>query len=79
MLATALPDYWRGSQPGGPNGRSSMSPGVDDEKNSQADDEDVSGGIYESGRWYGNAASGSVAASAMLEKVSSSRITDIAR
>jgi hypothetical protein len=49
----------------------SPSPGADDDKASQADDEDVSGGIYESGRWYGNAASGSVAAPAMLEKVRS--------
>lgn len=71
VLASALPDYWRGSQPSGQgqNGRGSPSPGVDDDKNSQADEDDVSGGIYDSGRWYGNAASGSVAASAMLEKV----------
>lgn len=73
VLAAALPEYWSSSQSGshhnGTDHRGSPSPGVDDDKASQADDEDVSGGIYESGRWYGTAASGSVAASAMLEKV----------
>ncbi|KAI0692567.1 fungal-specific transcription factor domain-containing protein [Cytidiella melzeri] len=74
VLAVALPDHWNASHSGSHHGngtdhRGSPSPGADDDKASQGDDEDVSGGIYDSGRWYGNAASGSVAASAMLEKL----------
>lgn len=48
-----------------------MSPG-DDGNRSQAEDEDPSGGIFESGRWYGKSASGLVAAPAVLEEVRTS-------
>lgn len=77
----ALPQYW--SQGGGSNSYSdfngnsdrlrSHSPSGDDDRGSQADDEDV--GVFESGRWFGASASGIVAAPAMLEKVR--RILDV--
>lgn len=74
VIATALPQYW--AQGGGMNtfsdsgdgGRNrSNSPGGDDDRGSQADDEDV--GVFESGKWFGASASGIVAAPAMIEKV----------
>lgn len=42
---------------------------MDDGNRSQAEDEDPSGGIFESGRWYGKSASSLVAAPAVLEQV----------
>lgn len=46
-----------------------MSP-ADDGNRSPAEDEDPSGGIFESGRWFGKSASGLVAAPSVLEQVS---------
>ncbi|CDO75575.1 hypothetical protein BN946_scf184858.g15 [Trametes cinnabarina] len=46
----------------------SMSP-ADDGRRSPAEDEDPSGDIFESGRWYGKSASGLVAAPAVLEQL----------
>lgn len=42
---------------------------IDDGNRSQPEDEDTSGGIFESGKWYGNSAAGLVAAPAVLEQV----------
>jgi hypothetical protein len=36
---------------------------------SQGDEEDFSGGTFQSGRWYGSSASGSVAPGTLLEQV----------
>lgn len=49
---------------------------MDDGNRSQAEDEDPSGGIFESGTWYGKSASGLVAAPAVLEQVSESMRED---
>ncbi|KAJ8481774.1 hypothetical protein ONZ51_g5768 [Trametes cubensis] len=74
IIETALPQYWSQgnatpSEAGGfHDRRRSMSPG-DDGNRSQAEDEDPSGGIFESGRWYGKSASGLVAAPAVLEEL----------
>ncbi|KAF7795245.1 hypothetical protein EIP86_006395 [Pleurotus ostreatoroseus] len=75
VLATALPQYW--AQGGGSSNFSDVngdggrhrsgSPSGEDDRGSQADDEDV--GVFESGRWFGASASGIVAAPAMIEKL----------
>lgn len=77
IIETALPQYWsQGNATPNSDGsgfhdrRRSTSP-VDDGNRSQAEDEDPSGGIFESGRWYGKSASGLVAAPAVLEEVRS--------
>lgn len=76
VIQAALPQHWSATHSGhssdANNERTeSHSPGADDDRGSQADDEDVGAGIYESGSWFGTSASGSVAAPAMLEKVCS--------
>lgn len=75
IVENALPHYWSqghatpNSDFGGSHDRRrSLSP-IDDGNRSQAEDEDPSGGIFESGRWYGKSASGLVAAPAVLEQV----------
>ncbi|KAI0638176.1 fungal-specific transcription factor domain-containing protein [Trametes polyzona] len=75
IIETALPHYWSNghatpnSDGSGPHDRRrSLSP-IDDGNRSQAEDEDPSGGIFESGRWYGKSASGLVAAPAVLEQL----------
>lgn len=76
IVEAALPQYWshgHGTPPsdggGSQDKRRSMSP-IDDGNRSQPEDEDPSGGMFESGRWYGKSASGLVAAPAVLEQVS---------
>ncbi|KAF8076452.1 fungal-specific transcription factor domain-containing protein [Lyophyllum atratum] len=48
--------------------RRSMSVGEDDSP-SQTEDQDPSGGTFQSGKWYGNSASGSVAPASVLEQL----------
>lgn len=45
------------------------SPSPDDDTRSQADEQDTNGGLLQSGKWYGNSASGSIAPSTVLEQV----------
>jgi hypothetical protein len=52
------------------NESGSMSPIDDDDDGSQAEEGDVGGGSFESGKWFGNTVSGSVAPATMLEQVS---------
>ena len=75
IIETALPHYWsQGNStpvsdgPGLHDKHRSVSP-MDDGNRSQAEDEDPSGGMFESGTWYGKSASGLVAAPAVLEQV----------
>ncbi|KAL7282404.1 hypothetical protein ACG7TL_003875 [Trametes sanguinea] len=75
IIETALPHYWSqgvatpSSEAGGAHDRRrSMSP-AEDGRRSPAEDEDPSGDIFESGRWYGKSASGLVAAPAVLEQL----------
>ncbi|EIW61968.1 uncharacterized protein TRAVEDRAFT_117517 [Trametes versicolor FP-101664 SS1] len=75
IVETALPHYWsRGDDTPNSDGsghndrRRSMSP-ADDGNRSPAEDEDPSGGIFESGRWFGKSASGIVAAPSVLEQL----------
>ncbi|OBZ70156.1 putative transcriptional regulatory protein C1F7.11c [Grifola frondosa] len=75
IVETALPHYWSQgnntpySDAGSNDKRRSMSPSFDDGNRSQPEDEDPSGGMFESGRWYGKSASGSIAAPAVLEQL----------
>lgn len=70
IVEVALPHYWRSATSGSLDDRQrSNSPGVDDDNRSQADDEDTNGGVYESGKWYGNTAFAYIAAPAVLSKV----------
>ncbi|KAF5344109.1 hypothetical protein D9758_008899 [Tetrapyrgos nigripes] len=42
---------------------------TEDDVRSQHEDQDASGGIFQSGKWYGNSASGSIAPSSVLEQL----------
>ena len=46
----------------------SVSPGEDDTR-SQTEEQEPSGGTFQSGKWYGSSASGSVAPAAVIERV----------
>ncbi|KAF6762269.1 hypothetical protein DFP72DRAFT_987584 [Ephemerocybe angulata] len=76
IIEAALPNYWNG-HPGSSSTpesslmrdrRRSPSPGEDDNR-SQGEDQDPSGGRIQSGKWYGNSASGSVAPGSVLEQL----------
>lgn len=45
------------------------SEGLDDDDRSVTDEQDPSGGTFQSGKWYGNSASGSVASASVLQQV----------
>ncbi|KAI0036765.1 hypothetical protein K488DRAFT_14739, partial [Vararia minispora EC-137] len=64
IIEIALPQY--ATRPSLSNDRRSVSPSG---AHSQADEEDLSGGTFQSGRWYGNSASGSVAPGSLLEQL----------
>ncbi|EKM59964.1 uncharacterized protein PHACADRAFT_250787 [Phanerochaete carnosa HHB-10118-sp] len=68
VIQAALPQHWNASQ-SGYDANSVDAQTADDDRNSQADEEDMAAGIYDSGSWFGTAASGSVAAPAMLERL----------
>lgn len=42
---------------------------ADDDNRSQTEEQDPSGGTFQSGKWYGNSASGSIAPASVLEQV----------
>ena len=72
IIEAALPHYWsQGHSTPVSDGHDKLrSPSpMDDGNRSQAEDEDPSGGIFESGTWFGKSASGLVAAPAVLEQV----------
>ncbi|KZT12462.1 uncharacterized protein LAESUDRAFT_688987 [Laetiporus sulphureus 93-53] len=74
IVETALPQYWvQGHTSGSPDfssdRRRSISPGLEDGNRSQPEEEDPCGGMFESGRWFGKSASGSVAAPVVLEQL----------
>jgi hypothetical protein len=84
IIEVALPQYWNGNVSTTPNAMGSSStpessllrdrqrsPSIlDDDNRSQGEDQDPSGGRIQSGKWYGNSASGSVAPGSVLEQVS---------
>ncbi|VDB85390.1 unnamed protein product [Peniophora sp. CBMAI 1063] len=63
IIEIALPQYASRS---GTADRRSPSPSGG---HSQADEDDLSGGHFQSGRWYGNTASGSIAPGSLLEQL----------
>ena len=68
----ALPQYFvpsSSSSNGNTDLHRSSSEGPDDDNGSITEDHDPSGGIFQSGKWYGNSASGSVAPASVLEQV----------
>ncbi|KAF8621628.1 hypothetical protein AX15_007646 [Amanita polypyramis BW_CC] len=75
IIQTALPQYWSsgsstssvGAQVAGDQ-KSSPSIG-DDDNGSQTEEHDPIGGTFQSGNWYGNSVSGSVAPSSILEQL----------
>ncbi|SJL02129.1 uncharacterized protein ARMOST_05453 [Armillaria ostoyae] len=71
IIEMALPQY---CMPTTPN--SSFDPHISEyrqnaleEDNSQPEDQDPSGGTFQSGKWYGNSASGSIAPGTILEQL----------
>ncbi|KAH8105858.1 fungal-specific transcription factor domain-containing protein [Cristinia sonorae] len=71
IVEAALPHYWKSAIHEGTEGRRSHSPSADDDNRSQADDEEMNGGTFESGKWYGNTAFAYIAAPAVLSKLES--------
>ncbi|KAJ3570396.1 hypothetical protein NP233_g4431 [Leucocoprinus birnbaumii] len=73
IIEAALPQFWSGnsasndSHSGSQRPRSPSLP--EDDNRSLTDEQDPSGGIFQSGKWYGNSASGSVAPSSVLEQL----------
>jgi len=49
----------------------SLSPSADTGAHSQADEDDFGGGTFQSGKWYGTSASGSIAPGSVLQQVGS--------
>ncbi|KXN89634.1 hypothetical protein AN958_05501 [Leucoagaricus sp. SymC.cos] len=73
IIEAALPQYWSGNgalHDGNGNKQRPRSPSLpEDDNRSLTDEQDPSGGIFQSGKWYGNSASGSVAPSSVLEQL----------
>lgn len=74
IIEIALPQF---CAPGTPNssfdtgapGDRNRSPSMQEDDHSQPEDQDANNGIFQSGKWYGNSASGSVAPASVLEQV----------
>ncbi|KAI9574462.1 fungal-specific transcription factor domain-containing protein [Boletus coccyginus] len=72
IIELALPQY---SSPGSPSAaycdrhNRASSEGPDEDNRSITDEQDPSGGTFQSGKWYGNSASGSVAPASVLEQL----------
>lgn len=73
IIELALPQYFHSSA--SPSAMPSdghncaTSEGPDEDNRSITDEQDPSGGTFQSGKWYGNSASGSVAPASVLEQV----------
>jgi len=79
IIEMALPQFCSSGTPGssaaiGDHHRSA-SIGLDDDMQSQHEEQDPSGGTFQSGKWYGNSASSSVATASVLEQVSPASCT----
>ncbi|KAF8843130.1 hypothetical protein BDN67DRAFT_946219 [Paxillus ammoniavirescens] len=73
IVEHALPQYFHhsGSPSAGTPDRQNCasSDGPDEDNRSITDEQDPSGGTFQSGKWYGNSASGSVAPASVLEQL----------
>ena len=75
IIEIAMPQYASGLQGLSPldgydrDHQRSISPSPEEGPHSSSGDQDPSGGTFQSGKWYGNSASGSVAPASVLEQV----------
>jgi hypothetical protein len=74
IIELALPQFTSGSglssREGWPtDGARSLSPSADAGAHSQAEEDDVGSGTFQSGKWYGTSASGSIAPASVLQQV----------
>lgn len=66
----ALPQFWsstNGLDNQMPSGANKL--GMEDDSISQTEEQEPNGGSFQSGKWYGNSASGSIAPGTVLEQV----------
>ncbi|KAF9057616.1 hypothetical protein BJ165DRAFT_1333850 [Panaeolus papilionaceus] len=57
------------SSEGSGNNARLRTPSNEDDNRSQTEEQDPSGGVFQSGKWYGNSASGSVAPASVIEQI----------
>ncbi|KAF9485306.1 hypothetical protein BDN70DRAFT_871332 [Pholiota conissans] len=76
IVEMALPQYFSTSTPTAYVNEQASTSGMqrtpsndDDDTRSQTEEQDPSGGIFQSGKWYGNSASGSVAPASVIEQI----------
>jgi hypothetical protein len=77
IIEMALPQFALPGTPSSPlfdstistERRRSTSMGPDDDNRSQTEEQDPNGGTFQSGKWYGDSVSGSVAPASVLEQV----------
>jgi hypothetical protein len=78
IIEQALPQYFnsasQSSYESADRRARSTSYGPDEDNRSMIDEQDPSGGTFQSGKWYGNSASGSVAPASVLEQVNVSMV-----
>lgn len=81
IIELALPQYFHSpaSPSAAPSDRHNrgFSEGPDEDNRSITDEQGPSGGTFQSGKWYGNSASGSVAPASVLEQVNVSMVFHI--
>ena len=72
IIEVALPQFASGSGPFSKDGwprADSFSPDADTGTQSQAEEDDFGSGTFQSGKWYGTSASGSIAPASVLQQV----------
>ena len=72
IIEVALPQFASGSGPFSKDGwprADSFSPDADTGTQSQAEEDDFGSGTFQSGKWYGTSASGSIASASVLQQV----------
>ena len=74
IIEAALPQYCTPGTPALDFDQRRSSSIAEDDNNSQPEDQENSGGWFQSGKWYGTSASGSVAPGSVLEQVSMSNL-----
>ncbi|KAH9482704.1 putative transcriptional regulatory protein C1F7.11c [Psilocybe cubensis] len=81
IIEVALPQYCSPGTPGSYvldqnsfNGRHRTPSNGEDDTRSHSEEQDPSGGIFQSGRWYGNSASGSVAPASVIDQIENAAI-----
>ncbi|KAG6837432.1 hypothetical protein H0H93_009526 [Arthromyces matolae] len=72
IIEMALPQY---CSPGGPSLQRRSVSDLDDDSPSQTEDQDPNGGSFQSGKWYGKSALGSVAPRSVLDQLQNVGIT----